>query len=189
MGSDNAINMNAKEYSETVRMVLDELCQTVRNIEGVDILLHGIRQANRLFFAGAGRSRLALGSFAMRLMQFGWMVYMVGDITTPAIREGDLLIIASGSGETATMSVIAQKAHMSKARVLLITRHAESSIADMADALTVIPDVGTTGKQVGAASFEQAVMLLGDLCVCILSQRENLSDANEEMFSRHANLE
>ena len=36
----------------------------------------------------------------MRLMQMGYISYVVGETITPALKEGDLLIVASASGET-----------------------------------------------------------------------------------------
>src|SRR5665811_559677 len=56
--------------------------------------------AKRIFIAGAGRSRLVGNFFAMRLVHGGYDVSVVGEIVTPSIKAGDLLIIISGSGET-----------------------------------------------------------------------------------------
>ena len=52
----------------------------------------------RIIVCGTGRSGLMLKSFAMRLMQIGYISYVVGETITPAIKEGDLLIVASASG-------------------------------------------------------------------------------------------
>lgn len=181
--------MNENEYFTAAQAILRELEQTVLSIEGSRELLDGIYGAERIFFAGAGRSRLVLGGFAMRLMQLGKTVYMVGDVTTPAIGPGDLLIIASGSGETASMAVIADKARRAGSRSLLITRHVDSTIAGMADVLVRVPDTRTAEGQIGAAAFEQAVMILGDVCAYALARTLAISDVNGVMFSRHANLE
>ncbi|MGR9088305.1 MAG: SIS domain-containing protein, partial [Gammaproteobacteria bacterium] len=56
--------------------------------------------ARRIFVSGAGRSRLVGNFFAMRLVHAGYDVSVVGEIVTPSIKKGDLLIIISGSGET-----------------------------------------------------------------------------------------
>ena len=52
----------------------------------------------RIFLSGAGRSGLMVRAFAMRVMHAGKEVHVLGDVTTPSAKEGDLLIIASGSG-------------------------------------------------------------------------------------------
>jgi 6-phospho-3-hexuloisomerase len=49
-------------------------------------------------------------AFAMRLMHIGFQVHVAGDVTTPAIRGGNLLIIGSGSGETSGLVSMAAKA-------------------------------------------------------------------------------
>ena len=46
---------------------------------------------------------------AMRLMHMGYTSFVVGETITPAIQPGDLLVIASGSGSTETLTVIAEK--------------------------------------------------------------------------------
>ena len=72
--------------------------------------------APRVFLAGAGRSGLVLRMAAMRLMHLGLDVHVAGDTTTPAIREGDLLIAASGSGTTAGVVKAASTAASSPTR-------------------------------------------------------------------------
>src|SRR5690242_20696995 len=69
-----------------------------------------LASAPRIFVAGAGRSGLATRGFAMRLMHMGKQVYIVGDTTTPGIASGDLLVIGSGSGRTASLLGAATKA-------------------------------------------------------------------------------
>ena len=59
--------------------------------------------ARRVFVAGAGRSGLISKFFAMRLMHAGLEVFVVGEIVTPSIGDGDLFLVFSGSGETETM--------------------------------------------------------------------------------------
>ncbi|MGL5748259.1 MAG: SIS domain-containing protein, partial [Weissella cibaria] len=79
--------------------VLTELAQNVDDVND-EALLGLVNQSERIFLAGAGRSGLALKSFAMRLTQLGKQAFVVGETTTPAITASDLLVIASSSGET-----------------------------------------------------------------------------------------
>ena len=60
-------------------------------------------------------------AFAMRLMHLGFVVYVIGDVTTPAIKEKDCLIAISGSGETRTVTIAAETASDSGASVIGIT--------------------------------------------------------------------
>lgn len=80
-----------------------------------------VQGSPRTFIVGAGRSGLVGRFFAMRLMHLGGVVHMVGDTTTPAASEGDLLVAISGSGKTPSVVNIAQLAHKAGARVASIS--------------------------------------------------------------------
>ena len=73
-------------------------------------LMEKIRRAKKIYVCGAGRSLLMLRCFAMRLMHVGYDAYVVGDTTTPAFEEGDLLIVGTASGETTNLISIADRA-------------------------------------------------------------------------------
>lgn len=72
-------------------------------------LVDMLDQAKRIFISGAGRSKLVGNFFAMRLMHGGYDVSVVGEIVTPSIKAGDLLIIISGSGETEQLIALPKK--------------------------------------------------------------------------------
>ncbi len=92
--------------------ILEELKENAKQVDESDIeaVAAGILRAERIFVAGAGRSGFAARAFANRLMHLGLTVFFVGEPTTPAVGKGDLLIIGSGSGETESLVVMAQKA-------------------------------------------------------------------------------
>jgi 6-phospho-3-hexuloisomerase len=54
---------------------------------------------------------------AMRFMHLGYTVFIVE--TTPAILEGDLLLVASGSGTTSSVVSSAEKAKSQKLQLSL----------------------------------------------------------------------
>lgn len=154
--------------------------------------------SGRVFLAGAGRSGLGIRGFAMRLMHLGRAVSVVGDTTTPAITRDDLLVIGSGSGQTASLRAMAEKAERIGARILLFTIAPDSPIAQRADLVVVIPasspKVESSGSAGAGASlqpmgslFEQALFILFDCVILLLMEREGLT--SEQMFKRHANLE
>jgi len=45
----------------------------------------------------------------MRLVHAGYTVSMIGEVVTPAIKAGDLLILVSGSGGTETLLPFVKK--------------------------------------------------------------------------------
>jgi 6-phospho-3-hexuloisomerase len=91
--------------------------------------------AKRIFIAGAGRSKLVGNFFAMRLVHGGYDVSVVGEIVTPSIKNGDLLIIISGSGETEQLIAFTKSAKKVGANIVLISAKSDSTIGDMADAV------------------------------------------------------
>jgi 6-phospho-3-hexuloisomerase len=148
--------------------------------------------------AGAGRSGLMMRAFAMRLMHLGLDAHAVGDATTPSLRGGDLLVIGSGSGETASLQAQARKARQLGAEVALITIVPESTIGKLADPVIRLrapsPKAARTSGEPAASSiqpmgslFEQGLLLLLDIVVMRMAAAEGIPQ--EQMFQRHANLE
>ncbi|MBE6556934.1 MAG: SIS domain-containing protein [Ruminococcaceae bacterium] len=147
-----------------------------------------IKTHRRVFVYGGGRSGLMLKAFAMRLAQAGYTVYVVGDVITPAIGKGDLLILASAGGTTATTCHYAQVAKTEGASVLALTAKQASLLDRLADERVYIfaptkDDVGNTDGAPMGTLFEQALLLFGDAIIASLS-----ADA-AQMRVRHANLE
>ena len=96
-------------------------------------LVEMLDQAKRVFISGAGRSKLVGNFFAMRLMHAGYEVSVVGEIVTPSIKNGDLLIVISGSGETEQLIAFTKKAKEIGAKICLISAKDDSTIGDLAD--------------------------------------------------------
>ena len=152
-----------------------------------------VAAAPRIFVLGAGRSGLALRMTAMRLMHLGLDVHVVGEVTTPAITEHDLLVTASGSGTTVGILRAAQTAIEVGAQVAAITTAADSPLARLATATVVVPAAAkldrseTASTQYSGSLFEQVVVLLGDALFDALWQRSG--STADELWPRHANLE
>lgn len=108
--------MQAKELRE----ILQELTGLAEHVNQADVdkLIAEIEGANKLFLAGAGRSGFMIRAFANRLMHLGYETYLVGETITPPAKEGDLLIIGSGSGETGSWSPWRRKRLPRKRRLL-----------------------------------------------------------------------
>ena len=180
-----------------LKQILRELTRNEEQIrqEELEGFADQIQKAKRVFVAGAGRSGFVARAFSNRLMHLGLTVYFVGEPTTPSIREGDLLVIASGSGETGSLKVMAQKAKKQGASLATITIFPQASIGSLADAVIAVPgstpkselaDTAVSVQPMGNA-FEQMLWLICDTVVIILMKR--LGRTEEEMFALHANLE
>lgn len=181
--------------------VTDALAMIVREADGLDHRVRGdtgaaldlLERAPRVFVHGAGRSGLALRMTAMRLMHLGLEVHVVGEVTTPAIRRDDVLLVASGSGTTGGIVQAARTATDVGAAVLAISTTDESPLADLA-AVTLVIHAATKTDRSGSASdqyagsrFEQALVLLGDALFHALWTRSGRSA--DDLWPSHANLE
>ena len=129
-----------------------------------------------------------LKAFAMRLAQAGRMVYVVGETVTPAIGENDLLILASASGNTASVCRYAKIAKDAGADLLILTASPSSELTGIAGKADVCFRTPTKEDGVNPVSlmgtlFEQAVLLFCDQVILCLGE-----DA-AEMRKRHTNLE
>jgi len=177
--------MNLPELSDRILEELSSILHQVHE-KDVDKLVAGILSSDRIFAVGMGRSGLVARSFAMRLMQTGICAYVVGDSTTPAIGEGDLLIVISGSGETEMSYHIAAAAKRSKARVSLLTVRTMSSIGDISDLVLVLPDSPQPILPLMSA-FEVAAQIFLDAVIILIMEETGVTE--QEMMKRHSNLE
>lgn len=153
-------------------------------------LTHVIDQAKRIFVAGAGRSRLVGSFLAMRLMHAGYQVSMVGEIVTPSLAAGDVLMVISGSGETEQLVAFARRAQAIGAEVVLISSRTESTLAELA---SQVFQVGSStayravqGMPMGTV-FELSTLCFLEALIAHIICEKGISE--EEMKVRHANLE
>ncbi|GAA3882485.1 SIS domain-containing protein [Leifsonia kafniensis] len=183
----DALTLVDQELSSVVARLSSESEQQLEELAEI------LASAQRVFVVGAGRSGLALRMTAMRLMHLGLTVHVVGDVTAPAIRAGDVLLTASGSGTTGGIVRAAQSAVNAGARVAAITTAATSPLAALATTLVVVPAAGkldrsaTASAQYSGGLFEQLVVIIGDSVFHALWQRADASA--DELWTRHANLE
>lgn len=146
--------------------------------------------AGRIFIAGAGRSKLVGNFFAMRLVHGGYNVNVVGEIVTPSIQQGDLLIVISGSGETEQLVAFTKSAKKIGAKIMLISAQSKSTIGDMADGVFQIGRSDLYGKVVGmpmGTVFELSTLLFLESTISHIIHEKGIPE--EIMRSRHANLE
>ena len=185
----------ASGIKTNLQLILEENLKLEQKIDFNQVaqLIPYLQNSDRIFLIGAGRSGLALRSAAMRLMHFGLTVYVAGETTTPAIREGDLLITASGSGTTSTIVKAAEKASQAKATVVTFSTTSDSPLAKLSALVVILPaaqkqDHGKSISQQYAGSlFEQSLLLVTDAIFQTLWASDGTPA--EELWKRHANLE
>ena len=186
------------DVTELGREVLRELDRTLAAIstEEVDRLLTAVIEAPRVFVAGAGRSGLAVKAFAMRLMHMGRQVYVAGETVTPGVGAGDLLIVGSGSGETASLRTMVQRAKDVGAKVALVTIFPDSPIGKIADVVVTIPaptpKSSSGGQPVSiqpmGSLFEQSLLIFLDLLILQLMEKSSIELGGDVQTARQSGI-
>lgn len=163
--------------------------------EASEALYRAVRKAKRVYAAGMGRSGLVARAFAQRLSHVGLDARACDEITLPRIGKGDLLVAASGSGETPSTLLKVRLARQAGAVVALVTARPKSSIGRLARVVVHIPapsrvwrDQAIVGSvQPGRSLFEQALLVYLDALVLRFMEEEGLED--EDVMARHSNLD
>jgi 6-phospho-3-hexuloisomerase len=182
--------------SELSKGALNELSRVFTQLpnDSADSLIEAIVGAKRIVVFGCGREGLQMRGFAMRLFHMGRDVAVWGDMTTPPVGSGDLLIVSAGPGYLATADVLADIARKAGARTALVTAQRGGELAKRVDIVTVIPaqtmadDQGPKLSVLPMGSlFETAQMIFFELV--ILKLRPRFHESSETMRARHTNLE
>jgi len=179
---------NKTDIKEIILAVEAELNAVLNkiSIKKTEKLINSILSANRIFIAGQGRSGLVGETFAMRLMQLGLKAYVVGDVITPAIKNKDLLIVISGTGETQITLDIVNGAVKQKVAVCAITSNKISRIAKTAGFVIEIKSKINHKVEPLGSLFEQAAFLyLDSIVICLMNK---LHERSADLRKRHANL-
>jgi 6-phospho-3-hexuloisomerase len=179
-----------------IDIILSELKTVLSQIdEGqVEILIDMILNADRIVVCGAGRVGMAIRGFGMRLGHLGLRAYTLGDSTVPGIGKGDLLIVATGSGETQTIFDLVSIAKKNNCSILAVTGNPESRIGLLADSIVKITAPSKT-KSVDNFISIQPMTTLNEQClglffdaVC-LKLMDRMGETHDTMWARHSNLE
>lgn len=183
-------------YKKTEQKISAEISKTLNSIseEQVQELVKKINMADKVFFVGVGRVLLSLEAIAKRLSHLGVCTVVVGQITEPAITKDDLLIVGSGSGESAFPLAIVKKAKKFGAVVAHIGSNPNSSMKEHADCFLRIPvqtkfnlENEIQSVQPMTSLFEQCLLLLGDTIALMMIEDEGID--MHGLWRFHANLE
>jgi len=180
---------------------LEKLAGEIDN-NSIKEMLTEVLEARRIFVLGAGRSGLVGRAFAMRLMHLGLSSHVVGETTTPAVSNEDVIIAISGSGQTRSVADLGKVAKDIGAKVVAITSNKESKLGDLADVVVELP--GRTKEDIGGylerhmrgeytyltplgTSFETSASVFLDAVIAELIYITGASEA--DLKSRHTNIE
>ncbi len=188
MATYSLVSMSEQSFTE-----LSQVFQSIPDTT-VESLIKEILKVKRICLYGVGREGLMIKAFAMRLFHLGLDVHMVGDMTTPPVAKGDLLMVSSGPGKLSTVAALLEVAKEAKAKTLVITAHPKSRDARKADVTIHLPAQTMANDKDAKSSFlpmgtlfEFTQLLFFEFIVMVL--RERLNQKPTEMRSRHTNLE
>jgi 6-phospho-3-hexuloisomerase len=185
--------MNTTDYLEEIIKELSRSVDLISN-EEAESLVNAILEKKKVFVAGAGRSGFMAKSFAMRLMHMGIDAYVIGETVTSTFEKEDILVVASGSGETKSLVTMVEKARSIGGTIAAVTINPESTIGRISDFTVKLPGSPkdqSEGKyqtiQPMGSLFEQTLLLFFDSIILRFMEKKGL-DTNK-MYGKHANLE
>jgi 6-phospho-3-hexuloisomerase len=153
-----------------------------------------ILAAKRIVCYGVGREGLMMKALCMRLMHLGLDAHVVGDMTTPPIGEGDLLLTSAGPGEFSTVLALMGVAKRDGAKTMVVTAQPDGKAPQQADVVIHLPaqtmadDTGGKVSLLPMGSLYEAVQLLFFDLISIML-RDKMQQSAEDMRHRHTNLE
>jgi 6-phospho-3-hexuloisomerase len=159
----------------------------------VDKLCDELLKARRIACYGVGREGLMMRALCMRLMHLGLDAHMVGDMTTPPVGDGDLLVLSAGPGSFSTAKALLGVAHAAGARTVAITAQPGGEVPSAADtvihlrAQTMADDKRGASVLPMGSLYEAAMLIFFDIVSIVL--RERTGQTTEGMRARHTNLE
>ena len=151
--------------------------------------------ARRICLYGVGREGLMMKALAMRLYHLGLDAHVVGDMTTPPLGAGDILMVSAGPGDFSTVAGLVGVAQGAGAEVICLTAEPGGAVPRRADRVVHLPAQTMAADQGAAATsvlpmgslYEALMFLFSELLVLDLRDRAGI--APEAMRANHTNLE
>ena len=182
--------------SELAKRALADADDVVQRLDAdaFESFAQAIAAAKTIALHGLGREGLQMKGLAMRLFHLGCDAHVVGEMTTPPVGPGDLLICSAGPGDFATITALTRIAKDGGAKIAIVTAQPGSALARSADHVLHIPAQTMADDQGGKTSvlpmgslFELSQMLVFELLV--LRLRDLTGETAITMRKRHTNLE
>ena len=196
MNTDTSKQREQVRIKEASFQIISEVSWVLGKVDQKEVeqFLQEIYHAKTIVVCGAGRVGMAVRGFAMRLAHLGKHVHMLGDATVPSLGQGDLLLVASGSGETQSIYDMVDIAHKNGARIALVTGNLDSRMGKLAHASVRLSAPSKT-KQVEGFTSIQPMTTLNEQCLGILFDSmvlmlmADMNETHDTMWARHSNLE
>ncbi len=184
------------DFLKTGSAAITEIGDSIARIEQKEAreMVGAIADANRIALYGVGREGLMIKAFAMRLYHLGLHAHVVGDMTTPPVGEGDLLIVSAGPGAFSTVSALVDVAQNAGATTACFTAQPGGAVPKRCDHVMVLPaqtmadDRGNTLSTLPMGSLYEGVQFVAyEILILMLADHPEIGSGN--MRARHTNLE
>lgn len=183
------MNLRYREILKEVEQVLD-----TSNLDSCEEFVTRIFSAKTIVLYGAGRVGLALQAFAKRLRHAGFNSFYLEDCTVPNTGSGDLFIIGSGSGNTASVVAVAEVARAKGLDLALLTTSSDSRLAEICHSVIKLNAPNKVSHPLESSSiqpmttlFEQSLGILLDSIV--LQIMEKTDQSSQALRERHNVIE
>ena len=180
--------MNAKAVAE-----LTDVINRIDPVQ-VDALIEFLATANRVVLYGVGREGLMMKALGMRLFHMGLDAYVLGDMTTPPVGQGDVLVVSAGPGHFSTVAALMGVARSAGAKTVCFTAQPGGKVPQSADLAVVLPAQTMADDTTGPTSFlpmgslyEGVQYLFFEYLMLLL--RDHMGVTPEQMRQNHTNLE
>ena len=198
----NWLKAASEEIIECIKRSMESL-----NMDEVEEFIDTLLKAKdrKIFTIGMGRSGFVARAFALRLMNLGFNVYVLGETITPAAEKGDLLIAISGTGSTKMVLTASSAAKDIGAKVIAVTSFLESPLVRLADLSVTVKGRTKAGMPVEedyvarqiigerepltplGSIFENSSMVFLDSLIVEIMHRLGRTEA--DLKRRHATIE
>lgn len=185
------------DFASLASRAADELKDAASGVDPAEVtaLVEAIATASRVVLHGVGREGLMMRALAMRLFHMGLDAHVVGDMTTPPVGAGDLLLVSAGPGHFSTIAALVAIANEARAQTACITAQPDGAVPSACDFVLTIPaqtmaddqgDQPTSILPMGSL-YEGAQYLVFEILVLML--RDRLDVSPDAMRAHHTNLE
>ncbi len=180
--------MNAKAVAE--------LTNVINRIDPVQVeaMIEVLARVKRVVLYGVGREGLMMKALSMRLFHMGLDAHVVGDMTTPPVGEGDVLMVSAGPGYLSTVAALMGVARNAGAKIICFTAQPGGKVPQSADLAVVLPAQTMANDTTSSTSFlpmgslyEGVQYLFFEYLVLLLRDRMGITP--EQMRHNHTNLE
>ncbi len=185
-----------RDFESLGRAAVEDIARVVAEVDAqaAGDAVEAILAAKRIALYGVGREGLMMKALAMRLYHLGLDAHVVGDMSTPPLGAGDLLVVSAGPGHFSTVAALLGVAREAGARSLCFTAQPRGAVPTACDHVLLLPaqtmadDRGPETSVLPMGSLYEGVQYLV-FEVLVLLLRARLGETAESLRARHTNLE